>query len=521
MEPIFSVGIRSLWDELRHMPVGGVWWLNADRYEDAVRFLNQTIASQESQTKTAVITMGANPKNIVKLDADHGPQKTRTFSMPNERNSLKYLRRDLMCSVNPEHYFFILLAADNALENISAKELYSWLDNLSKWTRRYKCTLLFLNPGSKSDKQRSLLVSQYQALSGLASLRYEGDTHRYDVAFWFNEKGVSAQQQLELNWVNESWQPVESTETVLHPRSDEKQILSHVSILEGAPPLSEYWQTFDSNDALFEAARTAQAATVIFSLSKNNQIDSIARQIHALRRQRGSALKLIVRENTASLRATDERLLLGCGATLIVPWNAPLSRSLTMIESVQGALFSRHVPEDINVLIDQMQPLKKRGYQPWNEFCSAIASLMNNSLLPQDGKGVMVALRPVPGLRAEQALTLCRTNRMGDIVTLSENRITLFLSFCRINDLDTALNHIFPLPVGDIFSNRMVWYEDNQIAAEIVQMQAMNPEKWTQPLPVSVELLEARNAKHRGEAVRRIPVPITLLKALKREQAQS
>ena len=199
----------------------------------------------------------------------------------------------------------------------------------------------------------------------------------------------------------------------------------------------------------------------------------------------------------------------------------PLSRSLTMIESVQGALFSRHVPEDINVLIDQMQPLKKRGYQPWNEFCSAIASLMNNSLLPQDGKGVMVALRPVPGLRAEQALTLCRTNRMGDIVTLSENRITLFLSFCRINDLDTALNHIFPLPVGDIFSNRMVWYEDNQIAAEIVQMQAMNPEKWTQPLPVSVELLEARNAKHRGEAVRRIPVPITLLKALKREQAQS
>ncbi|HEY1845807.1 MAG TPA: cellulose biosynthesis protein BcsE [Buttiauxella sp.] len=520
MEPIFSVGIRSLWDELQHMPAGGVWWLNVDRRKDAIRLLNQTIAVQNSQAKTAVITMGDSPKEIVKLDDDHGPEKIRTFSMPISKNSLKFLRRDLMCNVNPENYFFILLAADNAWENISAEELHKWLQNISKWTRRYKCTLLFLNPGNNSDKQRSLLVGEYQTLSGLASLRYEGDIHRYDVAFWFNEKGVSAQQQLELNWLNDSWQLVESTETVLQPRSDEKQILSHISILEGAPPLSEYWQTFDSNDALFEAARTAQAATIIFSLSKNNQIDSIARQIHTLRRQRGSSLKLIVRESITSLRATDERLLLGCGATLIVPWNAPLSRSLTMIESVQGQQFSRHVPEDINVLINQMQPLKKRGYQPWEEFCHAVASLLNNTLLPQDSKGVMVALRPVPGLRAEQALTLCRTNRMGDIVTISDNRVTLFLSFCRINDLDTALNHIFPLPVGDIFSNRMVWYEDNQIAAEIVQMQAMNPEKWTKPLAVSVEISEARNAKRSGEVVRRIPAPITLLKTPKREQAQ-
>ena len=63
--------------------------------------------------------------------------------------------------------------------------------------------------------------------------------------------------------------------------------------------------------------------------------------------QRGSAMKILVRENTASLRATDERLLLACGANMVIPWNAPLSRCLTMIESVQGQKFSRYVPEDI------------------------------------------------------------------------------------------------------------------------------------------------------------------------------
>lgn len=46
MDPVFSIGISSLWDELRHMPAGGVWWFNVDRHEDAISLANQTIASQ-------------------------------------------------------------------------------------------------------------------------------------------------------------------------------------------------------------------------------------------------------------------------------------------------------------------------------------------------------------------------------------------------------------------------------------------------------------------------------------------
>lgn len=181
---------------------------------------------------------------------------------------------------------------------------------------------------------------------------------------------------------------------------------------------------------------------MVFSLQQNAQIEPLARSIHTLRRQRGSAMKILVRENTASLRATDERLLLACGANMVIPWNAPLSRCLTMIESVQGQKFSRYVPEDITTLLSMTQPLKLRGFQKWDVFCNAVNNMMNNPLLPAHGKGVLVALRPVPGIRVEQALTLCRPNRTGDIMTIGGNRLVLFLSFCRINDLDTALNHI-------------------------------------------------------------------------------
>ena len=281
--------------------------------------------------------------------------------------------------------------------------------------------------------------------------------------------------------------------------------------VEGAPPLSEHWQLFNNNEVLFNEARTAQAATVVFSLQQNAQIEPLARSIHTLRRQRGSAMKILVRENTASLRATDERLLLACGANMVIPWNAPLSRCLTMIESVQGQKFSRYVPEDITTLLSMTQPLKLRGFQKWDVFCNAVNNMMNNPLLPANGKGVLVALRPVPGIRVEQALTLCRPNRTGDIMTIGGNRLVLFLSFCRINDLDTALNHIFPLPTGDIFSNRMTWFEDNLIAAELVQMRTLEPEHWVKPLPMTSNFKPVLNAKHDGHVWRRVPEPLRLL----------
>lgn len=109
-------------------------------------------------------------------------------------------------------------------------------------------------------------------------------------------KGVSARQQLSVQQQNGCWTLVQHQEAEIQPRSDEKRILSNVAVLEGAPPLSEHWQLFNNNEVLFNEARTAQAATVVFSLQQNAQIEPLARSIHTLRRQRGSAMKILVRK---------------------------------------------------------------------------------------------------------------------------------------------------------------------------------------------------------------------------------
>ncbi|EOW6803193.1 cellulose biosynthesis protein BcsE [Cronobacter muytjensii] len=523
MALVFSIGIDSLWDELRHISAGGLGWINCDRYSDAILFVNQTLQVQAPQTKVAVITMSAAPETLISPlpPAPAGPDEVRLFTMPNSQDAFHHLHHDLLCSFEPENYFIVLLCAENAWQGVAPAHIKAWIRKSQSWAQEQRCTLLIINSGAQADRQTSMLMSEYQHLSGLATLRYQGDAWLYDVAFWFNDKGVSARQQLQVTYANGRLALVPRQEVSLQSRSDERRVLSHIAVLEGAPPLSENWTLFESNDALFNEARQAQAATIIFSLTQNNQIEGLARHVHALRRQRGSALKIIVRENKASVRATDERLLLGCGANMVIPWNAPLSRCLTLIESVQNQQFTRFVPEDVNTLLEAMQPLKMRGYQPWDVFCNAVGALMNNVLIPQDNKGILVALRPVPGIRVEQALTLCRPGRMGDIVTLGENRLVLFLSFCRITDLDTALSHIFPLPISELFSNRMVWHEDKQIAAEIFQMSAMRPEQWTAPLAMTRQASQtpAILTDAPKTPVRRTPTPITLLNDPAQERA--
>ncbi|STT45851.1 cellulose biosynthesis protein BcsE [Klebsiella pneumoniae] len=185
--------------------------------------------------------------------------------------------------------------------------------------------VLSINSAQDIDRQLTPLLREYRSLSGLASIRYQGDRHIFDIAWWGSDKGISAQQQLMVQHDDAGWRLAQDAETSVQPRSDEKAILSHVRVLEGAPPLSEYWTLFDTNDEVFNAGRTAQAATILFSITQNTQIEQLGRYIHTLRRQRGTALKIIVREQTPSLRATDERLLLSSGASLVIPSSASLS----------------------------------------------------------------------------------------------------------------------------------------------------------------------------------------------------
>ncbi|MGO3414430.1 MAG: BcsE family c-di-GMP-binding protein, partial [Kluyvera intermedia] len=127
MNPIFSIGIESLWDEVSHMPTGGVWWMNTDRQEDAISLLNQTLSAQAEGAKVAVVSMGENPNNLIKLKGNSGPRSISLFAMQDSPDSLYFMRRDLLCTLEPNNYFIILVCSHNAWKNIPTDKLLDWV----------------------------------------------------------------------------------------------------------------------------------------------------------------------------------------------------------------------------------------------------------------------------------------------------------------------------------------------------------------------------------------------------------
>lgn len=511
MAQSFSLGIRQIWEELSVMQSPGFYWVNVDRKTDADRLCQQILTAQTATSQVALICSGEKPDRLLAELVSPALKKIPLYQLPEKKAALTHFCDDLMRALKPQDRLFVLLAHASLWQTFTTEELRDWTSNTAHWLRRQKCTLLILSHGGGVNKLKGQLSAQHRILNGLASLQWQQDSAQYLVNWWCTKDGINANQLLTLYAGENGWQGDDggNQPSPTSIRSDESLYLAQQSILEGAPPLSANWQLLESNTQLAQRGMLTLSATLIFALYQSDKIDALAHHIHSLRRQRGNGLKIVVREMSASLRYSDERLLLACGANLIVPHVAPLSRFLTMLEGIQGQRFSRHVPADIDTLLDGLRPLQLKGYMRPNDFSQAVISLMNNTLLPEDGKGVMLALRPAPGLRAEQAMTLCHLRRFGDVMTVVQGRLVLFLSTCRINDLDTALKFIFRLPVSEAFSNRVVWHQDVDITSEIKRL-AHNANLPSTPIAAARPAPRQTAAVADNPQARRQPVAFTL-----------
>ena len=471
-----TLGLRQVQNELVLLQSPGCYWVTVNRQEDARLLVRQVITAQRALT---LISTTEKPQALLTPPPQDGPNKIPMFSLPETPEALLALTEDLSRTLVNKPRFLIFYTAFSTWDKISPTELSHWLKGMQKWLVSRKSTMLIITCGSGINNLRNDLQTRYRHLEGLSHLEWQQDSWNYQIHWWCNKSGMLADREVRLSLLNESFIQINDAEqnTPL-TLNDEHLYLAEKSVLEGAPALSSLWTLFDDNSQLTSRALQASAATVIFNLHHNDQIASLAGDIHCLRRTRGSGLKIVVREMQTSLRYSDERLLLACGVNAIVPFNATMSRFLTTLEGLKGQLYNRHVPADLGILLKSMQPLQEKGYLPLEHFCRSVTRLINNTMLPENGKGLLVALRPVPQLSPDQALTQCKPRRYGDLVTRIGDRLYLFLSSCRYTDLNTALKYIFLLPHDEIFTNRLVWFEDVQILSEIRQITELAPTAW-------------------------------------------
>lgn len=188
----------------------------------------------------------------------------------------------------------------------------------------------------------------------------------------------------------------------------------------------------------------------MLAIDSNEAVGAQAAQLYRLRRLRGNALKIVVRELSPCLRYLDEQLLLSCGASLIVPCGTPLPRFLTLLDSLQGQVWNRTLPDDFALALRQLQPPAVRGLLAAEDFCRTVDHLLAQARQAEVSH-LLLRLVPVPGLAPAQLVGQCRLRRYGDLACVTEGALYLFLFACRPSMLESALDNIFRLAWRELF----------------------------------------------------------------------
>ena len=454
-----SLAISGLLDQQIVLRAGGLYWVSVDQPADARLLARQFLeAIPEHVPATLIAGAGSVQSIISELAPDRGPDKLKLFEIEKRviDRGLATLTRDLgRAGIAPSSPILLILPSSSWPETIKASQLKRWCERVIAWLQAHDATLLLITHGEAALLHKQLLQIN-QTLSGLSHLyRYNGDL-RYQLNFWHNDLGVSAGQEFKLSVQDNALSVIPQSEVYTQPRvaDDQHVYLAERTVLEGAPSMSKHWYLFENREALLAAVQTARAATVIVGIDNSYQLLELAQQLHDMREQCGPDLKIVVREMEPSVRYRDERLLLACGANLIVPDGTLLSRFLSMLESVQGQRWQYTQNIDFATLLERQRPPQIRGLVSPRVFYETIEQIYEDS--SGEVTHQLMKFQPVPGLSEELFLNQMCLRRFGDIACLLGDELYLFLFACRADGLDPALGNICRLPWRDMFVQRRV-----------------------------------------------------------------
>ncbi|MHC6223303.1 BcsE family c-di-GMP-binding protein [Pseudomonas sp. X10] len=444
-----SLAIPGLGIEQRQFHKQGLYWLACDKAEDAAVLCRQTIEALAKDARAALIGDAREIRGVLDgLDADRGPAELALYEA--DTQAALHLAKDLpRIDASGRLLLALLPAAIWQDDNVGR-----WCRELREAVRSTGAVLLVISEGP-SVSVIDRLRARNQDIDGLAQLYRGQGGVRYLLHFWSNALGVVGTQDLELTRLAGGFVLSGQPQPLVAAGGDELLYLAQRQVLEGAPAFSEHWQLFDGLSELGARAALACSATVIFAMDGGQRLDVLARQLHTLRQLRGNALKLVVRETGPTLRYQDEQLLLACGASLIVPFGASLSRFLTLVDSIQGQIWRRSLPADFDALLARLRPLPLCGLVAPRTFADAVQKMWqgmrNGEIVHQ-----LLTLRPPSGLSPLQACSRSVFRRDGDIACVVDGTLFLFLFACRAEGVEQALDHIFQLSWKALFASHEV-----------------------------------------------------------------
>ncbi len=246
-------------------------------------------------------------------------------------------------------------------------------------------------------------------------------------------------------------------------------IARETAVQEPHPPSD--WTVVDTPEDLLKHADTLVAATCLLEAGPPERFRSLALLVCTLRRQVGSGVKIVIRDRVQRLRTVQKLTLQRLGANVVVSAAYGPTQLVTVFEALRDQLFLKTLPDNPEAALDALEPPAELGFMPLETFTQH----SQRSLGRAESSGVecaLVRLFLLPDVRMDEAIGLCRIRRGGDVFTVDNHSLYIFLYGCWEHDVAATLSRVFAQPIAELFVGHVQHTDPPAIRSALAELQA-------------------------------------------------
>lgn len=429
-------------------------------------------------------SLTSNLSNIQLQQFEKNLSKFKVFMLPEEKVTLKfeYIFKDIQRIFIKKNNPVVILIPSLLFVAENNKILKQFVGYFKKIAKQNKIPIFFIFHG----KDNQWLSANPHLFMGLSCIkRIDFNLFQYQLQYWFTPNSVSYQDSYEVE-IKENKYYVISTQTIIKDKiqdinlsidddlqNDGSQIHIAADALgtENITEDNEQIYLFKNNKVIFESIDFISQGTIILSLHRRDEIKDLGLNCYRLRCKFGLRFKIIIREMKPCTRYTDQNFLTQSGVNLIVPASIRFNRFLNLIYNIQIQKIQCQLAHSIDSLLSLVSSNNSqlKGYTENQKFVAYCHEIIQNYQTTKI-EFALIKLSLLPTIDFLTSLSLCHIKRDGDIITASNDCLYLLLPSVRQVDINTALNHIFKLPVYNLFKNITIFTTISDIQNQLTDI---------------------------------------------------
>lgn len=367
---------------------------------------------------------------------------------------------------------------------------------LKRFANKQNLAIVFLfNKGDKDSNVNRFLSHQRTDFYGIMAFSGNVEPNSLQIDIWYTETGCVVNQNYQVQNLNGHLALLISDNVNISVSQFEQvDVIVDHHYSELGPKLDKSWTKAKDENDLFHLVKENPSSTVVIHAFNTTVLKILAKDVYKLRQVAGKNLKVIILEVNINLRLTEQSILRCVGVNLILPSTIHINTLTNIISSTANLVFFGDLVADFNGLYDEESMPTKLGYLTPALFVEELHKLTASSVKYGISSALIILAIP-SGIAAMDTIKYAQFNRYGDIFTVVDSAIHVYLYGCRDADIDSTLTFILGAEPLLIFRSAKRY-----VKPDAIQLQSMYFSEYIERNPV-VDYQDriAKSAKHREE----------------------